>query len=134
MNEKSSNYKENEHTDYRRVPVPVGSPDEKIAELARADRRRHPVMGHDKLEAAPEFAAGNLAVEAAAIHRERSGAGQYSVPATVAPPPGVNETAAASAQGAAELLHQLGSIVREKPAAALAGAVIAGFAIGRWVK
>lgn len=134
MNEKPNNSNESGRPGYEKVPVPVGSPGEKIAELAREDRREHPVMHRDKLEAAPEFSVQELPSEPAGVHRLPYAPREYHMPMAAAAPPDVNETVTAAAQGAARLLYKLQAAVRDKPAPALAIAAVTGFAIGRLVR
>lgn len=132
MEEKHSSFNERDRGEYQNVPVPVGSPGEKIAELARHDREQRPVKFPDTLEDAPEFSTEDLPSEAVGIHRMPYKPRHYHMPA--AEPVAVQDNVAATASSAAELLYKLETIIREKPGAALAVAAVAGFTIGKMVR
>lgn len=133
MNEKPSDHYEGERGTYQNVPAAVGSPGEKIAELARRDREERSVTHRDTLVDAPEFSPDNLPSEAAGVHRMPYEPRHYRPPTGDTAGSDIRESATGIA-GPAELLYKLESIIRERPAPALVVAALTGFAIGRLVR
>ena len=133
MNEKHNTFSKVETSTFQNVPAPVGSPGEKIAELARRDRQHRPEF-RNTLEDAPEFSAEDLPSEPAGVHRMPYKPRQYRAPGSNAAGLQASEKIAAGSGGAGELLTKLESLIRERPAPALAVAALAGFAIGKLVR